>query len=67
MLDKINNLINYIDNEDSVFHKKLIVIAKRLSDPIHHIEIDVKTLRSMVKPELADTDIEIPRVEIPIG
>lgn len=64
MINKINNLIYYINDKDSIFHKKLIAIAGRLSDPFHSMEIDLKELMSIVDPELADKDIKIPEVKI---
>ena len=64
MISKINNLINFIDDKDSPFRKRLIVIAKKLSEPFYSIDLDLTELRSMVKPELADKDIKIPEVKI---
>lgn len=64
MINKINNLINFIDDKDSLFRKRLVAIAKKLSEPFYSIEIDLTELRSMVKPELADKDIKIPEVKI---
>lgn len=64
MIKEIDKLINYINNENSFFHKKLASIKARLSEPFYSIELDLNELRSMVKPELADKDVKIPKVEI---
>lgn len=66
MISKINNLINFVNDKESIFHKKLVAIAKRLSEPFYSIELDLDEFRSMVKPELADKDIKIPEVKIEI-
>jgi len=64
MISKINNLINFINDKDSPFHERLVAIARKLSEPFYSIDLDLTELRSMVKPELADKDINIPEVKI---
>jgi hypothetical protein len=64
MIKKINNLIKYIDDKNSIFHKRLVAIATKLSEPIEAIEIDLLELKSMVDPDLADKDIGIEEVKI---
>jgi len=64
MISKINNLIHYINDKDSIFHKKLVAIAGKLSDPFYSMEIDLKELKSITDPDLADKDIKIPEVKI---
>lgn len=66
MIKKINNLIRYIDDENSIFHKRLVAIAERLSEPFFSIEVDLDELKSMVDPEFADKKIKIDKVEIKI-
>ena len=65
MIKKINNLIKYIDDENSIFHKKLVSIASRLSKPCISIKINLEEMKSMIDPDLVpDDDIRIPLIKI---
>ena len=64
MIRKINNLIKYIDDKNSIFHQKLTAIAAKLSEPIKVIEIDLVELASMVDPRLAKDEIGLDKIII---
>jgi len=66
MLDKLNRLINSIDQTNDEVLRKLSAISDKamLSKPIKFIVIDKRELESMTNPDLADKDVSISHIEI---